>query len=61
MRRRELILAIPQAILRQPDQWDELAQAWNPFAEHMNRGVLDVKLWRKVVAAVDHIEARKCK
>lgn len=63
MKRRDLILAVPQAVIPQPrgDQWDELQVVWNPFAEKMNRGVLDAKLWKRVVAQVDRIEGRKCR
>jgi hypothetical protein len=60
MNRRTLLLAIPQAFAQQPpDQWETLRNVWNPFAEKLNGGVLDLKLWRKVVAQVNRIEGRK--
>jgi len=61
MMRRTLILAAPQAALAQrlvDDQWDELARAWNPFAEKLNKGIVDVKLWRKVISVVNRIEGK---
>ena len=58
--RRTLILAVPQ-ILDPSDPWQRLAAVWNPFAEKINQGVVDLKMWKKVVAAVDRIEDRKCK
>ena len=60
MLRRTLILALPQ-LLPMPDPWKDLGEAWNPFAEQMNKGVLDVKLWKKVLRAIDRIEGRNCK
>jgi hypothetical protein len=41
------------------DPWQQLASVWNPFAEKLKHGVVDVKLWKKVVAQVDRIEDRK--
>ena len=62
MSRRVLILAIPAAALGQsPDLWKQLADVWNPFAEKINHGVVDLKLWKKVVAAIDRIEGRNFK
>ena len=60
MTRRVLILAVPQTIVGQADPFDELAKVWNPFAQKRNAGVLDLKLWKKVVAQVDRIEGRNC-
>ena len=60
--RRVLILAIPAAVLGQsPDPWKQLADVWNPFADKINHGVVDLKLWKKVLAAIDQIEGRHCK
>lgn len=61
MTRRALVLAVPQVALRQFDQWDELQRAWNPFAEKLNNGVLDLKQWQKVVTVVMKIDGRRCK
>jgi hypothetical protein len=59
VQRRALLLALPQLVAPAPDQWDELRKVWNPFAEKMNRGVLDLKAWKRVVAAVEKIERKK--
>jgi hypothetical protein len=58
-----LILALPQLLAQglQSDVWTELKDVWNPFAEKMNKGVLDLKQWKKVVREVDKIEGRNCK
>lgn len=61
MKRRTLLLALPQLLAQQWDPWRELAAVWNPFAEKLNAGVLDLKLWRKVVKQVERIEGRACK
>jgi hypothetical protein len=42
-------------------KWQELADAWNPFASKMNNGVFDVKLWAKVVKSVNAIDGKGCK
>lgn len=53
----------PQGIVQPQasDPWQELASAWNPFAEKLNKGVCDLKQWKKVVQAVERIEGRNCK
>ena len=62
MTRRTLILAIPQALSQGiSDPWRDLAEVWNPFAEQINKGILDLKQWKKVLRAVDRIEGRTCK
>ncbi len=61
MKRRTLLLAVPQVLLDPRDPWRGLVEVWNPFAERMNAGVVDLKCWRKVVAEVDRIEGRKSK
>ena len=68
MRRRAFLAAalfpasIPaQQMALQQDQWQDLARVWNPFAEKMNRGVFDLKLWQKVVKQVERIEGKGCR
>lgn len=63
MTRRVLVLALPQAVQQafEQDQWAELAKVWNPFAAQMNRGVLDLKQWKKVAAVVRKIDGERCK
>ena len=63
MTRRVIVLALPQAVQQafEQDQWAELAQVWNPFAQQMNRGVLDLKQWKKVTAVVRKIDGERCK
>jgi hypothetical protein len=64
MTRRVAILALPQVVnqgLQQFDQWNELSEAWNPFADKMNHGVLDMKQWKRVVKVIEKIEGCKCK
>lgn len=64
MTRRCLVLALPQVIQQaiQPyDQFRELEKVWNPFAERLNQGVLDLKQWKRVVDVVNRIDGRKCK
>jgi hypothetical protein len=43
------------------DPWNRLQEVWNPFAQKLNKGELDVKQWHKVVSAVEAIDGRKCK
>jgi len=62
--RRVAVLALPQLIAQSAQQWDQwhaLEAVWNPFAEKLNRGVLDVQLWHKVVVAIVKIDGRECK
>ena len=59
-RRAVLIAAAPQLLRSQPDQWHELADVWNPFAEKLNQGVLDLKMWKRVVRQVERIEGKSC-
>ena len=60
MTRRTLILAAPQIVPRD-DPWGEYAEAANAFAEKFNQGVLDLKRWRAVLAAIDRIEGKTCR
>lgn len=61
MMRRTLLLAIPQVLLAQDGPWQQLAQVWNPFAEQLNKGVLDLKLWKHVLVAIDRVDGRHCR
>jgi hypothetical protein len=55
------MLAVPQVVADPLDQWQQLAAVWNPFAEKLNGGVLDLKAWKKVVQAVERIQGAKCR
>lgn len=65
--RRSLIAALaiaPQLRAQSIDQlqWRELADVWNPFAEKLNSGVFDLKLWKKVLQKIHSIEGKSsCK
>jgi hypothetical protein len=66
--RRPLLAAVASAIAAGPlsagefaaeDPWTRLAYFWNPFADRLNHGVLDLKAWKRFVQEVDRIEGRK--
>lgn len=60
--RRTMLLAMPQVVADSGlDPWQQLAQAWNPFAEAMNKGVVDLAKWKKVVRAVERIQGASCR
>lgn len=61
MTRRALLLAVPQVVLRQQDDWVDFQKLWNPFAEKLNAGVLDAKLLEKVVREINRIAGKTCR
>lgn len=43
------------------DPWQRLAEAWNPFAEKLNKGLVDLAKWKQVVRAVERIQGVSCR
>lgn len=42
--------------------WEQFRAVWNPFAERMNQGVFEVKMWEKVREKFHKVEGVKtCK
>jgi hypothetical protein len=65
MTRRRLLLALPvvQQLAGQLQdlealKWQALADAWNPFAAKLNRGIFDAPLWAKVLKQIHAIEGK---
>lgn len=62
MTRRTLILAIPQLLAaQQDDPWKRLEDVWNPFALKMNKGIVDLAQWKKIVREVEKIQGATCR
>ena len=61
MTRRAVILALPQAAFKRQDDWTDLQKLWNPFAEKLNAGVVDLKQFEKVVRQMNRMAGKTCR
>lgn len=57
--RRAALLFAMQIGLDQQDDWAAFRDVWNPFAEKLNKGVFDNKLWQKVRREFHRLEGVK--